>query len=129
MTAILDYHSALASEDRAVCEMLMNAITCALPHATGKVWHGHPVWFIDGNPVVGYHRQKDSVRVLFWSGQSFDEPSLAPVGKFRAAGFPVTSLSSFDHNVFGRLLAKADAIQWDYQNLPRNRELVKRTAF
>ncbi len=129
MSDILDYNSALADGDRSVCEMLMRAITEALPHAAGTVWHGHPVWFIDGNPVVGYHRQKDSVRVLFWSGQSFDEPSLALVGKFRAAGLPVPSLEGFDAASFDRMLAKADAIQWDYQNLPRTRELVKRTTF
>lgn len=45
----------------------------------------HPVWFLDGNPVVGYSKLKDSVRLLFWSGQSFRSTGLEPEGKFKAA--------------------------------------------
>ena len=49
------------------------------------MWHAHPVWFLDGNPVVGYSKLKDCVRLLFCSGQSFAQPGLKPEGKFKAA--------------------------------------------
>ena len=45
--------------------------TWLYPHAENKIWHAHPVWFLDGNPVVGYSKQKVGVVLLFWSGQSF----------------------------------------------------------
>jgi hypothetical protein len=32
--------------------------------------------FLHGNPIVGYSKLKDCIRLLFWSGQSFDEPNL-----------------------------------------------------
>ena len=82
---IAEYHKAQASEDRVICDLLRKEIDGALPRAESKIWHGHPVWFLDGNPIVGYHKLKDSVRLLFWSGQSFGEEGLAPEGTFKAA--------------------------------------------
>ncbi len=68
---IRDYQERLDAEARPICDLLLATIEHKLPDADRKVWHGHPVWFFDGNPVVGYHRLKASVRLLFWSGQSF----------------------------------------------------------
>ena len=68
---VLDYESLLTPSDRAICEALRSEIERILPDATSKIWHRHPVWFLEGNPIVGYHRLKDSLRILFWSGQSF----------------------------------------------------------
>ena len=79
------YHEALAAEDQAICDRLYKVISKCLPGAENKIWHRHPVWFIDGNPVVGYSKLKGCVRLLFWSGQSFDEPGLQPEGTFKAA--------------------------------------------
>ena len=56
-----------------------------LPDAEQKIWHAHPVWFLNGNPIVGYSKLKECVRLLFWSGQSFDEPGLQKEGSFKAA--------------------------------------------
>jgi uncharacterized protein YdhG (YjbR/CyaY superfamily) len=55
---ILAYESGLTPEDRAVCTKIRAEIEQTLPEATGKVWHAHPVWFLGGNPVVGYSRLK-----------------------------------------------------------------------
>jgi hypothetical protein len=84
---IADYNAKLALADRALCERLEQAFREALPEATSKVWHGHPVWFLDGNPIVGYSERKAGVCVLFWSGQSFSEPGLTHTGSFRAAEY------------------------------------------
>jgi hypothetical protein len=88
--AIAEYHKGQASEDRVICNLLRKEIETSLPKAESKMWHGHPVWFLDGNPIVGYHRLKDCMRILFWSGQSFDEEGLEPEGTFKAAvvGWP-----------------------------------------
>lgn len=79
------FNAAQEPEDRAICETLAAEIDQHLGEAESKIWHRHPVWFLNGNPIVGYSKLKDCVRLLFWSGQSFDEPGLAPQGTFKAA--------------------------------------------
>ena len=58
-----------------ICYKLAATINSILTQAESKIWHAHPVWFLDGNPIVGYSKLKDSVRLLFWSGQSFEKKS------------------------------------------------------
>jgi hypothetical protein len=53
-----EYNLALAPSDRAICQVLAEQIDRGLPEAQNKIWHAHPVWFIDGNPVVGYSKLK-----------------------------------------------------------------------
>ncbi|MBK7174973.1 MAG: DUF1801 domain-containing protein, partial [Bacteroidales bacterium] len=79
------YNDALTPEDSAICNLLMNEINKNLPGAENKIWHAHPVWFLEGNPVAGYSKLKNSVRLLFWSGQSFNEEGLQNEGSFKAA--------------------------------------------
>lgn len=124
-----DYATSLTNAEREMCALLDRHIATALPDAVGKVWHGHPVWFLDTNPVVGYHRQKGGLRVLFWSGQSFVDTRLTAVGKFKAAGMPVAAVEDFDSHEFEALLQQARMIQWDYANLPKRRSLDKLTDF
>ena len=107
-----------------MCDLLLEVITAELPDAESKVWHGHPVWFFDGNPVVGYHRLKASVRLLFWSGQSFREPGLAVEGSFQAAEARYTSAEQIDVVVLRRWLADARSIQWNYRDIRKNQGLV-----
>lgn len=127
--AIAKYNGSLSTADRDIVVALESTIRRRLPGASGKVWHGSPVWFLDGNPVVGYHRLKDGIRVLFWSGQSFPDGGLTANGSFKAADFGVESLDSLDIANFERLLDHARDIQWDYSNLQKLRELVKKTDF
>jgi hypothetical protein len=115
------YHAAQSPEDRRICTVLADAIERALPEAENKVWHAHPVWFIDGNPIVGYSKLKNCVRLLFWSGQSFATPGLTPEGKFKAAEARYTSAEQVDTAVLSRWLAESRDIQWDYRNLVRRK--------
>ena len=115
------YHDALAPADRAVCEFLAAAIDRALPEAENKVWHRHPVWFLEGNPVVGYSRLKDCVRLLFWSGQSFREKGLRKEGTFKAAEARYTAAGQIDAAQLARWLAEARDVQWDYKNIVRRK--------
>ena len=59
------YNHALAPPEREICELLAREIDRGLPEAENKIWHAHPVWFLEGNPVVGYDKLKACVRLLF----------------------------------------------------------------
>ena len=128
-TDILKYHEGLNQDDRTICEGLAQHITEELPSAVGKVWHGHPVWFIDANPVVGYSLKKAGVEVLFWSGQSFVGTGLRALGQFKSAALSVPTLDGLDRERLIAWLREAQQIQWDYANLPKKRALEKATEF
>ncbi|MBK7466443.1 MAG: DUF1801 domain-containing protein [Saprospiraceae bacterium] len=123
---IQSYNDALAESDKVICNFLCNAIIEQLPDAEYKIWHAHPVWFLDGNPIVGYHKLKDSVRLLFWSGQSFEEENLKPEGKFKAAEIRFTSVEQIDKSDVIRWLQKSRSFQWDYKNIVKRKGKLER---
>ncbi|HYD20546.1 MAG TPA: DUF1801 domain-containing protein [Flavipsychrobacter sp.] len=118
---IQEYHDALPEEDRAIADTLFEEISKGLPEAENKIWHRHPVWFLEGNPIVGYHKLKNCVRLLFWSGQSFDEPDLAPEGSFKAAEAQYTDVKQVNKKDLERWLKKSKDIQWDYKNIVKRK--------
>jgi hypothetical protein len=120
------YNDAQAPADRAICRLLAAEIDRGLPEAENRIWHAHPVWFLDGNPVVGYSKLKDCVRLLFWSGQSFEETGLSREGSFKAAEARYTSVDQIDAGKLGRWLAEAREVQWDYRNLVRRKGRLER---
>lgn len=122
------YHEALALEDRAICQALRDRINHALPEAEAKIWHAHPVWFLNGNPVVGYSRLKGGVRLLFWSGQSFRAPGLAPEGSFKAAEVRYRTVADIDPVALDLWLSEAKTVQWDYKNIVRNKGRLDRIS-
>ncbi len=120
------YNRAQAPADRAICKLLAEQIDRKLPEAENKIWHAIPVWFLDGNPIVGYGKLKDCVRLLFWSGQSFKEKGLAKEGSFKAADVRYTAADQVDTKKLGRWLAEARDTQWDYKNLVRRKGRLER---
>ncbi len=120
------FNDALAAENREICSLLAKEIDRNLPKAENKIWHAHPVWFLDGNPIVGYSKLKNCVRLLFWSGQSFKEEGLKVEGSFKAAEARYTSVTQVDTADLERWLAKARDIQWDYRNLIRRKGRLER---
>ncbi len=118
---IATYHESLDITNREVCETLAAEIDKHLKGAESKIWHAHPVWFLDGNPIVGYSLLKSGVRLLFWSGQSFDEPLLQPNGKFKAAEISYQANENIRKSDLKRWLKKAAEIQWDYKNIVRRK--------
>lgn len=120
------YNEAQLPDDRAICDLLAREIDQGLPEAENRVWHAHPVWFLDGNPVVGYSKLKGCVRLLFWSGQSFGEDGLRKEGTFKAAEARYRSVDEVDVADLRRWLGKAREIQWDYRNLIRRRGRLER---
>ena len=92
-----------------------------------KIWHGHPVWFLDGNPIVGYSPRKDgSINLMFWSGQSFDEPGLKPEGSFKAAEIRYTRPDQINTEDLKHWLEKSVKIQWDYKNIVKRKGVLER---
>jgi hypothetical protein len=125
--SIAEYNEQLEPEFKSLAEQLAKLFKKQVPQAEAKVWHGHPVWFIEGNPVFGYSLKKAGLEVLFWSGKSFEKSGLKPIGKYQAAGISVSSTS--DVESLKDWLQEAVSIQWDYKNLPKKRTLEKLTEF
>lgn len=92
------------------------------------MWHGHPVWFIDGNPIVGYSVRKAGVNLMFWSGRSFDEPELLGKSRFKDASITYTSVDAVDDVKIAKWLDSSIKIQWDYKNIVKRKgKLIKLT--
>ena len=123
---IAAYHREQARGDRAICALLARELDAALVGAERKIWHRHPVWFLDGNPVAGYDKLKHCVRLLFWSGQSFDEDGLKNEGSFKAAEARYTDVAQVDVEALQRWLGKARDIQWDYKNIVKRKGKLER---
>ncbi|MGS2741068.1 DUF1801 domain-containing protein [Sinomicrobium sp. M5D2P17] len=121
------YHDVQTAGDREICDLLYEEISRHLPEAENKIWHGHPVWFLEGNPVAGYSKLKGCIRLFFWSGASFDEEQLKPgTGKFKDASIRYTDVSQVNRDDLKRWLEKARDIQWDYKNIIKRKGELKR---
>lgn len=123
---IKDYHNAKTDSEKAICEKLYQEITAVLGEMETKLWHAHPVWFLDGNPIAGYDTLKDCVRLMFWSGQSFDEPGLAKTGTFKAAEARYTDIEQINSEDLNKWLEKSKNIQWDYKNIVKKKGQLDR---
>ncbi len=124
-----EFHAAQSPHDRAICDTLRAALDEGLPDAESKVWHGHPVWFLEGNPITGYSKLKGCVRLMFWSGADFDEPDLTPgTGKFKDASIRYTSAEQIDTKALSRWLEKSRRIQWDYKNIYKTKGRLERLS-
>lgn len=121
------YNETQQPELKAVCDVLAAQINKALPDATGKIWHGHPVWFLNDNPIVGYSIQKAGIRLMFWSGADFDEAALTIRGKkFKDASVFYNAVTEVDIAALQCWLGKARAIQWDYKNLVKRKGVLQK---
>ena len=124
---ILTYNQQFSSDDREIVEKLAKIINENLPEAENKIWHSHPVWFLEGNPIVGYSKQKAGIRLMFWSGKSFEEEKLNILGgKFQDASIFFNSVEEINENDLKKWLQKSREIQWDYKNIVKRKgQLLK----
>lgn len=120
------YNDALSATDKLICQQLAQVIDKHLTGAESKIWHRHPVWFLNGNPIVGYSKLKDAVRLLFWSGQSFEEEGLQPEGTFKAAEARYTDVKEINATQLKGWLDKSAKIQWDYKNIVKRKGVLER---
>lgn len=119
---IEEYNDKQSLGDTKICEQLAEIISLELPTAESKIWHSHPVWFIEGNPIVGYSKQRAGVRLMFWSGADFEEEKLSVRGeKFKDASIFFNKISEINSNELKRWLKKSKEIQWDYKNIVKRK--------
>lgn len=123
---IQSYNNSQSAEDREICNLLTTEIDLGLAKAESKIWHAHPVWFLDGNPIVGFSKLKNCIRLLFWSGQSFDESGLQKEGSFKAAEIRYTAAEQINKKDLARWLKKSKEIQWDYKNIVKRKGKLER---
>lgn len=128
---INDYNQSQSENYREICSKLAAMFDAVyinkIDGATSKIWHGHPVWFINDNPIVGYSKQKFGIRLMFWSGADFEEPALNIRGaKFKDASIFYNDLNEIEENVILNWLDKGISIQWDYKNIVKRKgQLVR----
>lgn len=121
------YNNSQLPADKEICDRLASIIDQQLTNAENKIWHAHPVWFLDGNPIVGYSKQKKGIRLMFWSGTDFEEASLNVLGnKFKDASVFYNSVLDIDTTALIRWLDKAEKIQWDYKNIVKRKGVLEK---
>jgi uncharacterized protein YdhG (YjbR/CyaY superfamily) len=126
-TDIAAYNNTQQGEDQSICNSLATLIDAELSEAESKIWHAHPVWFLDGNPIVGYSKQKKGIRLMFWSGADFEEENLNVLGdKFKDASVFYNHASEIDTPELARWLRKSRNIQWDYKNIVKRKGKLER---
>lgn len=125
--AIATYNEALSDDDRETCDLLAREIDRGLLKSDSKIWHAHPVWFLDGNPIVGYSKQKRGIRLMFWSGMDFEEEALSVHAiKFKDASIFYNAAKEVNKKDLKRWLIKAAEIQWDYKNIMKRKGRLER---
>lgn len=126
-TTISEYNKLQAKSAWEICDLLESQIHQNLKKSESKIWHGSPVWFLDGNPVVSYSvRKSGMVALMFFSGQGFDEPDLQPEGKFKAAEILYAKVGEIQTAQVKKWLKKAQDIQWDYKNIVKRKGVLER---
>ena len=119
---IIAYNNKQKAVHKAICTRLAECIDAGLPESESKVWHANPVWFLNGNPVVGYSKQKAGLRLMFWSGADFGEELLnVKGGKFKDASIFFTDVDDINEKDVKRWLTKSREIQWDYKNIVKRK--------
>ena len=127
LAEIQNYHSTFSLEEQVIAALIYQIISKNLIEAEHKIWHRHPVWFIEGNPIVGYSKQKKGIRLMFWSGADFEEKDLNILcTKFKDASIYYTNKEEINTVELVRWLDKAKKIQWDYKNIVKRRGVLER---
>lgn len=122
-----EYNRKLDAQDQQICDLLATLITEELHDADNKLWHAHPVWFLNENPIVGYSKQKAGIRLMFWSGKDFGEKDLnVHGGKFKDASIFYQRVSEVNPGDLKRWLEKSREIQWDYKNIVKRKGQLER---
>lgn len=125
--AIASYNAQQSETDKEICDILAQAINNELTESESKIWHAHPVWFIEGNPIVGYSKQKNGIRLMFWSGADFEEEELNVRGeKFKDASIFYNEVGEIITDDLVNWLKKSRLIQWDYKNIVKRKGKLER---
>lgn len=119
---IENYIQTLDANDQKIGALLSEIICDKLPLAENKIWHRHPVWFLEQNPIVGFSKQKKGIRLMFWSGIDFEAPELNVHGtKFKDASIFYNAFEEININQLQSWLEKSACIQYDYKNIVKRK--------
>ena len=119
---IQEYNNKLEDNHKEICDYLESIISSELGRDENKIWHGHPVWFINCNPIVGYSLQKKGVRLMFWSGADFNVKILTERGpKFKDASVFFNKIEEINKEDIINCLTKSKTIQWDYKSIVKRK--------
>ena len=123
------YNTLLSPQDQELCDYLAHQIDRELIDSESKIWHRHPVWFLQGNPIVGYSKQKKGIRLMFWSGADFNEESLPVLGgKFKDASVFLNHIDEINPEALSRWIQKSTTIQWDHKNIVKRKGRLERIS-
>lgn len=144
---ISEYNKLFGDEENKICEFLFLEIENFFKKSTfpknlkgvekiveGKIWHGGPVWFIGGNPIVSYTKQKMGIKLMFFSGASFDSKKTNSKlelgsGKFKDAGIFYNDVKEINKKDVQTWLKKSVIIQWDYKNIMKRKGRLIRLKY
>ena len=121
------YNQQQTASDQEICNLLAQTINKELTEAESKIWHAHPVWFLNSNPTVGYSKEKKGIRLMFWSGADFDVENLNVKGqKFKDASIFYNHVSEVNTKELILWLQKSREIQWNYKDLVKKKGKLER---
>ena len=121
------YNQQQTASDQDICNLLAQTINKELTEAECKIWHAHPVWFLNSNPTVGYSKEKKGIRLMFWSGADFDVENLNVKGqKFKDASIFYNHVSEVNTKELILWLQKSREIQWNYKDLVKKKGKLER---
>lgn len=124
---IKSYTDQQTEPDKEICNLLVETIDHELTEAESKIWHAHPVWFLDGNPTIGFSKQKKGIRLMFWSGADFEEEKLnTKGGKFKDASIFYNDVKEVNTKELIDWIQKSRKIQWDYKNIIKRKGKLER---
>jgi hypothetical protein len=126
-TTIPAYNKLQTKKIKEICDTLATHIEKGLKKSESKIWHGSPVWFLDGNPIVSYSvRKSGHVALMFFSGQGFLKSDLQAEGKFKAAEILYADAKEINATQLKKWLKQSIDIQWDYKNIVKRKGVLKK---
>ena len=99
--SVFAWNALLDPDSREIGHRLAQEIAAGLPEAEARIWHAHPVWFLEDNPIVGDLPPGrpsfitrvlgvDSGRFRLWQARRGRSPQIAqaPGALLRGSGCP-----------------------------------------
>jgi len=109
-TTIDAYLAGLGAPQRDIADALVPILDTGATDAVGRVWHGHPVWLIDGTPVAGFKAYPKYVTFMIWGGQLLADESGRLERGARMGTVKLASVDDVDRELFLEWLQQADPV-------------------
>jgi hypothetical protein len=104
------YLDGLDPAQREIADALVPVLEESATDAVGQVWHGHPVWLIDGTPVAGFKAYPRYVTFMIWGGHLIADESGRLERGARMGTVKLSSVDEVDAELFSQWLQQADPV-------------------